>query len=216
MRLLPAEDNAPQLAEAWQAWLESAADESASNLRRIDSNLPVVVAQLADAAGYLAGAADARLLAVDELVDVYARLGLFTSDMAFYLDQPVRDPVRRIIAQCGVDSLRVGPLSREVFDRCTDKLESGLLEAVSSKELVGESRGPFERQFLRRELRLVSWQRAAYLDGHLDWLLGAGCEPRSERKSTRLNSSHVAISYAVFCLKKKKGTYAGGTSPFTT
>src|SRR5437660_8062100 len=27
---------------------------------------------------------------------------------------------------------------------------------------------------------------------------------RSDRKSTRLNSSHVAISYAVFCLKKKK------------
>src|SRR5690606_41580754 len=31
---------------------------------------------------------------------------------------------------------------------------------------------------------------------------------RSEdRKSTRLNSSHVKISYAVFCLKKKKKTY---------
>src|SRR5207253_8545988 len=28
----------------------------------------------------------------------------------------------------------------------------------------------------------------------------------SDRKSTRLNSSHVAISYAVFCLKKKKKT----------
>src|SRR5690625_5817439 len=29
--------------------------------------------------------------------------------------------------------------------------------------------------------------------------------PKStDRKSTRLNSSHVAISYAVFCLKKKK------------
>src|SRR5690625_6157486 len=27
-----------------------------------------------------------------------------------------------------------------------------------------------------------------------------------DRKSTRLNSSHVAISYAVFCLKKKKAT----------
>src|SRR5690625_6798845 len=26
---------------------------------------------------------------------------------------------------------------------------------------------------------------------------------RTDRKSTRLNSSHVAISYAVFCLKKK-------------
>src|SRR5439155_26828226 len=28
-----------------------------------------------------------------------------------------------------------------------------------------------------------------------------------DRKSTRLNSSHVAISYAVFCLKKKKKQY---------
>ena len=27
-----------------------------------------------------------------------------------------------------------------------------------------------------------------------------------DRKSTRLNSSHVVISYAVFCLKKKKNT----------
>src|SRR5690625_5704840 len=31
---------------------------------------------------------------------------------------------------------------------------------------------------------------------------GLGVE--QDRKSTRLNSSHVAISYAVFCLKKKK------------
>src|SRR5204862_7635295 len=28
-----------------------------------------------------------------------------------------------------------------------------------------------------------------------------------DRKSTRLNSSHVEISYAVFCLKKKKSTH---------
>src|SRR6267378_5780881 len=31
--------------------------------------------------------------------------------------------------------------------------------------------------------------------------------PLGDRKSTRLNSSHVEISYAVFCLKKKKRTY---------
>src|SRR5438067_6580095 len=30
----------------------------------------------------------------------------------------------------------------------------------------------------------------------------------SDRKSTRLNSSHVSISYAVFCLKKKKALVA--------
>src|SRR5438874_5026602 len=30
------------------------------------------------------------------------------------------------------------------------------------------------------------------------------CKNSRDRKSTRLNSSHVEISYAVFCLKKKK------------
>src|SRR3712207_8736463 len=30
------------------------------------------------------------------------------------------------------------------------------------------------------------------------------CRHRADRKSTRLNSSHAHISYAVFCLKKKK------------
>src|SRR3989454_7621030 len=34
------------------------------------------------------------------------------------------------------------------------------------------------------------------------WALSVGSMP--DRKSTRLNSSHLVISYAVFCLKKKK------------
>src|SRR5690606_39761611 len=34
-----------------------------------------------------------------------------------------------------------------------------------------------------------------------------GFDQTGDRKSTRLNSSHVKISYAVFCLKKKKTTY---------
>src|SRR6266511_4897137 len=45
-------------------------------------------------------------------------------------------------------------------------------------------------------------------DGHHDagagWLPDHRRDPRGDRKSTRLNSSHVKISYAVFCLKKKK------------
>src|SRR5471030_3366644 len=32
------------------------------------------------------------------------------------------------------------------------------------------------------------------------------CPGPGDRKSTRLNSSHLGISYAVFCLKKKKNT----------
>src|SRR5436853_4167513 len=56
----------------------------------------------------------------------------------------------------------------------------------SPRALVRVSRGPR----LPRECHLV-----------------AGAEPirgQQDRKSTRLNSSHLGISYAVFCLKKKK------------
>src|SRR5256885_4461737 len=37
--------------------------------------------------------------------------------------------------------------------------------------------------------------------------------PNRDRKSTRLNSSHLVISYAVFCLKKKKTYRPPHTSP---
>src|SRR5699024_11500817 len=54
-------------------------------------------------------------------------------------------------------------------------------------------------------------QKKGRVDEHGD-RRGAGRYPgrfrtpsgRRDRKSTRLNSSHVSISYAVFCLKKKK------------
>src|SRR5947199_3759509 len=36
------------------------------------------------------------------------------------------------------------------------------------------------------------------------WRRPRGEPTRPDRKSTRLNSSHLGISYAVFCLKKKK------------
>src|SRR6266496_4793923 len=44
---------------------------------------------------------------------------------------------------------------------------------------------------------------AAPLIGHLQ----TRARGTVDRKSTRLNSSHVEISYAVFCLKKKKKKY---------
>src|SRR5256885_10250004 len=37
----------------------------------------------------------------------------------------------------------------------------------------------------------------------------------TDRKSTRLNSSHLVISYAVFCLKKKKETYMNSIFEYT-
>src|SRR5690242_21036814 len=46
--------------------------------------------------------------------------------------------------------------------------------------------------------------------------VGAVVDPdtRSDRKSTRLNSSHMSISYAVFCLKKKKNVKASNGNPY--
>src|SRR5256885_10677043 len=43
--------------------------------------------------------------------------------------------------------------------------------------------------------------------GHRIPGVGVGGKNKEDRKSTRLNSSHLVISYAVFCLKKKKQTY---------
>src|SRR5476651_2831375 len=45
------------------------------------------------------------------------------------------------------------------------------------------------------------------------------CKPAAsatDRKSTRLNSSHANISYAVFCLKKKKTSHNGSQKTLTT
>src|SRR5438552_7002405 len=48
-------------------------------------------------------------------------------------------------------------------------------------------------------------------DGQI-FLLEANPNPQIDRKSTRLNSSHQIISYAVFCLKKK--TLATASPPY--
>src|SRR2546430_16694203 len=42
---------------------------------------------------------------------------------------------------------------------------------------------------------------------------GPGAQARRDRKSTRLNSSHSQISYAVFCLKKKTRSAAAASAP---
>src|SRR5438874_6768787 len=61
----------------------------------------------------------------------------------------------------------------------------------------------------RRKSRLASF---AVLAIALLMLLDASPQSRLDRKSTRLNSSHVEISYAVFCLKKKMMSRMRSTS----
>src|SRR5207302_11289426 len=59
---------------------------------------------------------------------------------------------------------------------------------------------------LRHEVPLAIGDAFVYLElrGERHVITPALELPRRDRKSTRLNSSHVKISYAVFCLKKKK------------
>src|SRR5205807_3417465 len=48
------------------------------------------------------------------------------------------------------------------------------------------------------------WQRhGLYLQARRGGFRDHSTQARADRKSTRLNSSHLVISYAVFCLKKK-------------
>src|SRR3712207_8671157 len=66
-----------------------------------------------------------------------------------------------------------------------------------------ERRGALHKESARVALKPVS----DVLSGHraVDFqCLPGGLVPGEDRKSTRLNSSHANISYAVFCLKKKK------------
>src|ERR1035437_11106629 len=71
---------------------------------------------------------------------------------------------------------------------------------------LGQSRRP-----LGCRLRKGQAKGAIRVVGHTDWIecLPCVCQTAyqgpnpSDRKSTRLNSSHANISYAVFCLKKK-------------
>src|SRR5256885_11767624 len=67
--------------------------------------------------------------------------------------------------------------------------------AVVSMLGMGFRFSPQRTQRAQREEQKVKKNRAdgLQLDGE-----------RQDRKSTRLNSSHLVISYAVFCLKKKK------------
>src|SRR2546427_4495932 len=67
---------------------------------------------------------------------------------------------------------------------------------VASKYLHGQIGTPERETGVRQLVARVA-------ETIRDWGLSQGYF-RSDRKSTRLNSSHSQISYAVFCLKKKK------------
>src|SRR3712207_8940991 len=75
-------------------------------------------------------------------------------------------------------------LFRSVLEQLPLPPRAHPVRALGEDALLGLDRGRATRRALLRRLGLA----------------------RADRKSTRLNSSHANISYAVFCLKKKKTT----------
>ncbi|MGY6553464.1 MAG: hypothetical protein ACXIUM_02965 [Wenzhouxiangella sp.] len=158
------------------AGIEEMALAGEARQRQIDQGFPVLLAQLKDAAEYLIAEPPRLGLAVTELLDAYFRLAYFMPDAAFYLDQPVREEISQALSDCMINPELVGPLPRQMFEQCPERLFGLLRDGLASEELVGVGGGPFAPEFLRRELGLLSWQRAAYLDGFLDWTLQSSCE----------------------------------------
>src|SRR5437879_8827527 len=76
---------------------------------------------------------------------------------------------------------------------------------------------PYTTLFRSAQLRRLRTRRAGTGLGQLPGSPAQRPEelPGQDRKSTRLNSSHRCISYAVFCLKKKKVTVTDRTSAET-
>src|SRR2546429_5125016 len=90
--------------------------------------------------------------------------------------------------------------SRRRHTRCSRDWSSDVCSSDLSPQILGtwgESRG--NEEFVRPAGD--RWMAGSRRD---PLLCLASCRPLGDRKSTRLNSSHGYISYAVFCLKKKK------------
>src|SRR5699024_11665685 len=61
---------------------------------------------------------------------------------------------------------------------------------------------PLEQTMVNINIDMIGRIDDIHLEGNHDYIHAIGASRNRDRKSTRLNSSHVSISYAVFCLKK--------------
>src|SRR5690625_4543767 len=119
--------------------------------------------------------------------------GAFPNSKKVYIDGPhgIRVPMREISLSGGEPPLRVydtsGPLGHEVREGLPALRE----EWIRGRGDVEVVRTADEERSRFAETVDLTTNRSAVSRDHAE----------IDRKSTRLNSSHVAISYAVFCLK---------------
>src|SRR5207248_11023590 len=78
------------------------------------------------------------------------------------------------------------------------------LQAVRAGRVLDQGGDGFAGEELRHAEGILSKPVRRVVRRHDATALTIECHTDQDRKSTRLNSSHRTISYAVFCLKKKK------------
>src|SRR2546426_7801162 len=78
-----------------------------------------------------------------------------------------------------------------------------LFRSAGIEQLIFAPQGPLAGPPARRALALCT-PRDVIAKNAMVPIAFLAITSRGDRKSTRLNSSHLVISYAVFCLKKKK------------
>src|SRR5207253_355195 len=163
----------------------------------------VVAARLLALRGF--AISDGAIVRGIESVRWPGRLELLQEKPAVYLDGSHNPAGAREVLAFWHDHLagrRIHLIYGAMRDKAIDEV-AGLLFPRASTVILTQSPQP----------RSLSAEALAEMTSHLACVLEVIREPGAaieraleiaeDRKSTRLNSSHVAISYAVFCLKKK-------------
>src|SRR2546426_5390952 len=101
-----------------------------------------------------------------------------------------------MMAPPGYPKITSTPASSRVRHRICAPVSVSVIGS-HSPEVDGVERAVLELVGVARLVEGVQHRAGAGLDD-----VGRRTVPRQDRKSTRLNSSHLVISYAVFCLKK--------------
>src|SRR5438876_6204583 len=182
-----------RLGDAGGAERVTASDQPAARVH--DHVAAVVAAPRSDERARLALAAEAELLARNELRDREAVVYLGEVDLARRdAGHPVRG-LRRTPER--------GPLGVVLVERGELEAVQRLARPSDPDRLVGQPARPLLAREDHRRGAVGDRRAHEQAQGRRDHVL-ADHRRRRDRKSTRLNSSHPSISYAVFCLKKKK------------
>src|SRR2546429_2762217 len=127
--------------------------------------------------------------AVDQCCSCYDCVNMCSSGFVFFFqaEDGIRDVAVTGVQTCALPiSFELGKMfapNGEIFE------EETIRRLIDIPEIKGMKHSSLDRLTELRRLELRDAQRPDF---------------RINRKSTRLNSSHGYISYAVFCLKKKK------------